>query len=443
MKSRIAAFWALGIIFAANFFNYLDRTVVSALEGQLRPALQLEKWEYGLLWTLFTIGYMVCAVPIGLLADRYRRTRLFSVCIVIWSIATICSGLAETKWMLYAARVFIGVGEAGCLVIGPSLISDLFSKRVRSKALSWFYLAMPLGGTAAYVMTGLFLDIGWRNLFYCAGVPGFAIAVLIYLLPEPERGGTEGTAHGMHGGGSVADYLRLLRIPTLLLIILAQALAVILLVPLLHYGVEFFVKVRHMGEEHARIALGIMALVGGGAGTIVSGFLGDRLVRRTKRAYAILAAVSYLAALPCLLIGFTDEREPVFLAALVAGSFFLFLCMPAVNTQIANSVPPAQRATAWDLAVFILHLLGDMLAPPIFGKVCEAIGDQQAFTYFSTVLAGAGLCCIAAIFTARRDADRVAHIMSADSEARAHLEPPTNGSARHSDAAGVAEASGA
>jgi predicted MFS family arabinose efflux permease len=411
MNSRTAALWALGVIFAANFLNYLDRQLVSALERPISGTLALAQWEYGLLWSLFTIGYMLCAVPIGLLADRYSRTRLFAVCIVIWSVATIVSGLAPNKWVLYPARVFIGVGEAGCLVIGPSLISDLFSRRVRAKALSWFYLAMPLGGTGAFLLAALPFNIDWRNLFYLAGAPGFLIAGLIWSLPDPERGASEGAQHGMPGGG-LGDYLRLLRTPTLLLIILAQAFAVVILVPLIHYGAQFFEDDRHMGAKQARLALGIMALVGGCAGSLASGFVGDRLFRRTRRAYAILAAVSYLATVPCLYIGFADERQEVFLTALTIGSFFLFLCMPAVNTQIANVVSPAQRATAWALAVFILHLLGDLLAPPIFGLVSNAIGRQQAFSVFSVALLGAALCCLGAIFTARRDTERVSDMIT-------------------------------
>src|SRR5271170_3250941 len=136
MTQRRAALYALGVIFAANFFNYTDRQLVSALEEPLRETLKLDEEEFGFLWTLFTIGYMLCAVPVGILADRFSRTRLFALCIVVWSVATIASGLAEDKWVLYTARVFIGVGEAGCLVIGPSLISDLFATEVRGRALS-------------------------------------------------------------------------------------------------------------------------------------------------------------------------------------------------------------------------------------------------------------------------------------------------------------------
>ena len=200
------AVWALSVIFLANFFNYLDRQLVSALQKPIQTALSLSGSEFGLLWTLFTIGYMICAVPIGAMADRWSRPRLLAFCIVIWSVATIASGLAEDRWTLYVARIFIGVGEAGCLVIGPAMISDLFEVGYRSKALSIFYLAMPLGGTAAFIFAGLLIKtMDWRTMFFVAGAPGFLIAVLIWYLRDPPRGESEGLHHGMHGGGSFKD----------------------------------------------------------------------------------------------------------------------------------------------------------------------------------------------------------------------------------------------
>lgn len=414
MKSAI---WALSVIFLANFFNYLDRQLVSALEKPIETALSLSETEFGILWTLFTIGYMVCAVPIGAIADRYSRPKLFSFCIVVWSVATIASGLAQDKWVLYISRIFIGVGEAGCLVIGPAMISDLFDPSRRSRALSMFYLAMPLGGTAAFILAGVFIKvIDWRVMFFLAGAPGFLIAVLIWYLRDPPRGESEGAHHGMHGGGSFADYVQLLKTRTLLFIILAQAAAVIILIPLIHFGIKFFEDARGLGETGARISLGVMALVGGGLGSVASGIIGDRLFQRTKAAYALLAGVCYLLGWPCLLIGFLVPSPWVFLPMLTLGSFFLFLCMPAVNTQIANVVSPAQRATAWALAVFILHLLGDTLAPPIFGKISETYGRQEAFLIFSVGLLLAGGASLLAATTAKADMERVARLVEEQKE---------------------------
>ena len=106
MFSRLSLLCALGLIFVANFLNYTDRQLVSALEVPITtdPALRLTEAEYGWLWSYFTIGYMICAVPIGLLADRYRRTYIFAFCITVWSVATVASGMAQTKLIMSTAR---------------------------------------------------------------------------------------------------------------------------------------------------------------------------------------------------------------------------------------------------------------------------------------------------------------------------------------------------
>ncbi|MBI1917532.1 MAG: MFS transporter [Planctomycetes bacterium] len=412
MLSQRTALWALAVIFAANFLNYTDRQLVSALEKPITtdPALELDTEAFGWLWSYFTIGYMICAMPIGLLADRYRRTRIFAVCIAIWSVATVASGLAQTRGVLNVARVFIGVGEAGCLVIGPSLLSDYFTTAVRGRALSVFYLGMSLGGVTAFLLPlALSRMLNWREMFYVAGVPGFVVALLVALLPEPPRGAKEPGAHGphgYHGADKLAHYVRLLKTPTLLLIILAQAFAVAVLVPLVHFGKKYLEEGRALTEKQAGVSmLGI--LVAGIVGNLLSGLIGDRMARRVKGAYAQLAGIGYLAALVALYTAFVSEPIEIFLAGLIAGSFFLFLCMPAVNTQIANVTSPQQRGAAWALAVFILHLLGDTAAPPLFGKIEEQIGRQQTFVYFCFALVPAALCCFLATLTARADTERV------------------------------------
>src|SRR5262249_44366856 len=129
--TRRYAIYALLVIFAANFLSYLDRQIVSALEQELEAAFHLNRASFGALWTAFTIGYMVFAPLVAFLAGRRHRPRIFGVCILVWSLATIWSGLATTVTELFAARFLIGIGEAGCLVLGPTLIADYFSKEVR------------------------------------------------------------------------------------------------------------------------------------------------------------------------------------------------------------------------------------------------------------------------------------------------------------------------
>jgi MFS family permease len=444
------AIYALLVIFAANFLSYLDRQVVSALEKPLEAEFHLSKSGFGLLWTAFTVGYMVFAPVVGLLMARHHRPRVFGTCVFIWSLATMWSGWATTVPELYAARFFIGIGEAGCLVIGPTLISDYFSKEVRGKALAVFFLGLPLGGVAGYgtaaVVTMFFGT--WRDAFYFAGLPGLLLAALVWFLVDPPRGGESADAHG-HGNvkfEGFAPYLTLLKNRTLMLIILAQAFAVVILVPLLHFGVGYMQDKYKMDILHATLSIGSISLVAGCLGNWLSGVIGDRLAKRFKGAYAMLAGIAYIAGAPLLILGFSTDSVPVMLAALMAGAFCFFLCMPAVNTQIANSVPFQLRAMAFAMAVFILHLLGDMFAPYLFGRVYDILGErapliaagatgtvgaaspisgaapfiavstaiaermhrrviraQIAFIFFSCSLFLAGICSLLAMRTARHD----------------------------------------
>ena len=400
--SRSHLAFALGVICFANFLNYLDRQVVSALESEIRGAFRLSKPQFGTLWSAFTIGYMVFAPLVSYAAVRWRRTRIFALCVLIWSVATIGSGLATTQLELYASRFLIGVGEAGCLVIGPTLVVDLFSAKVRGRALSIFYLGLPLGGTAGYLVGGIVTEHfgGWRNAFIVAGAPGLLVALLLLLVPEPPRvlapAGTKQTG--------ITPYLALLKNRTLMLIILAQAFAVMILVPLLHFGIGFFEAERGMSKVQATTYLGLIGLIAGVLGSVLSGVLGDRLARRTDGAYALLAGFAYAIALPAMIVGFTVREPAAIFASLLVGATCMFLCMPAVNTQIANVVRPDQRAMAYALAVFILHFLGDMAAPPAFGAVADAIGSTgDTFLRFVGVLVLAATCCFVAANTAKHD----------------------------------------
>jgi MFS transporter, Spinster family, sphingosine-1-phosphate transporter len=422
--------YALAIIFFANFLSYLDRQVVATMETQLtatkaKGGLGLTATEFGWVGSAFTIGYMVFAPIVGYLITRYSRPRIFALCVLVWSLATVGSGLATGKWMLYATRFFIGVGEAGCLVIGPTLLSDYFSKEVRGRVLSAFFLALPLGGATGYIAGAKITQwLDWHWAFYIAGAPGFAVAILIWMLVDPKPSEETVDAHGQlvakptapdpsHANRSwianlvegLQRYLSLLKNRTLLFIILAQAFAVMFLQPFLHYGIGFFETERQMKKDDASILLAGIALLAGALGNALSGFIGDRLARRTAGAYALLAGIAFCLGMPFMLIGFTSKVIPIAAASLGVGAFCYFLCMPAVNTQIANSISSEKRAMAFALAVFILHLLGDTAALPAFGKVSTVVGAKQtAFLIFSCALLLAGASCLlAARFAAREN----------------------------------------
>ncbi len=371
---------------AANVLNYLDRQVVSALERELRQAFSLDRVAFGALWSAFTLGYMTFAPAVGYAADRVRRPRLLGACILVWSAATCASGLARTAFELYAARFFIGVGEAGCLVIGPALLSDLVPAAVRGRVLAAFYLGMPIGGAAGYLVGGAarHAGLGYTAAFLAAGLPGLLLAAATARRPDPRpiaRGGVP-TARPP----SAAAYRSLLTRPAYLAVVAAQTFAVAVLAPILHFAVRFFEEARGLAPLEATGLLAGTALVGGLVGAPLSGVVGDRLAARRRDGYALVAAVGYGLAAPLVALVFLAPSPYVFAPALLVASALLFACMPAVNTQISVVVPAPARAMAYAAAVFVLHLLGDMAAPPLFGAVADAMGTAPAFAAFSSLL---------------------------------------------------------
>src|SRR5262245_7795811 len=102
----------LVLLTALNALNYLDRQVLAAVLPDIQRELGCNDLFGGLLATVFLIGYFASSPVFGWLADRRSRTVLMTVGIVVWSLATVASGLSHARHELLLSRIFVGVGEA-------------------------------------------------------------------------------------------------------------------------------------------------------------------------------------------------------------------------------------------------------------------------------------------------------------------------------------------
>ena len=108
-----AASYALAVLTFINFFNYLDRWVLSAvLESIKHSELHFTDTELGSIATGFIIVYMMTSPIFGSLGDRRKRPPLIALGVAIWSVATSLAGFARGFTTLFIARATVGVGEA-------------------------------------------------------------------------------------------------------------------------------------------------------------------------------------------------------------------------------------------------------------------------------------------------------------------------------------------
>src|SRR5262245_57813253 len=154
MTRALSPFWLLFILTGLNLFNYLDRSVGSAVLTPIRNEFGVKDQDLGLITTIFMIGYFVTSPVFGYLGDRTSRKWLIAVGIFVWSLGTVLTGFAATFRWLLLYRILVGVGEASYATIGPSLISDVFPSSKRNVALTIFYVAIPVGSALGYVVGG-------------------------------------------------------------------------------------------------------------------------------------------------------------------------------------------------------------------------------------------------------------------------------------------------
>ncbi|HEY1417823.1 MAG TPA: MFS transporter, partial [Myxococcaceae bacterium] len=184
--------YALGVLTFINVINYLDRYLVAGILPRIEDTLHIDHAQGGLLQSMFIVVYMLVAPLGGYVGDRYPRRWVLSLSILIWSFATFGSGLAGTFAVLLMARALVGVGEAGYGTVSPGLIADFFPLTQRTRALSVFYVAIPVGSALGFALGGWIGNTwSWHAAFFVGGVPGLLAAFLALRMREPARGATE------------------------------------------------------------------------------------------------------------------------------------------------------------------------------------------------------------------------------------------------------------
>ena len=208
-KDKVPAYswYALGVLVIVYVLNFIDRQILSILANDIKLDLGVEDDYLGFLYgTAFAVFYALFGIPLGRLADSWKRIRLMSIGLALWSAMTALSGFAKNASMLTAARIGVGVGEATASPAAYSLISDWFPARLRATALAIYSSGLYIGGGVSLLIGGLVVEnwnaaypdggplglVGWQAAFLSVGIPGLLLALWVLSLREPVRGAIDG-----------------------------------------------------------------------------------------------------------------------------------------------------------------------------------------------------------------------------------------------------------
>jgi MFS transporter, Spinster family, sphingosine-1-phosphate transporter len=390
---RKSANFSLGLLLAINLFNYIDRYVLAAIEPRIAKeffgpndpsALQ----KTGSLATAFIITYMIAAPIFGWLADRTSRWLLVGIGVILWSLASGASGLATTFSALLITRLFVGIGEAGYGPAAPTIIADLYPIERRGSVMAWFYMAIPVGSAIGYAWGGKFdAWFGWRWAFYAVVPPGILLGIFC-LFRRDVRQAKSATRHRP----GLKEYVSLFRNKSYLLDCAGMTAMTFAIGGVSFWMPHYLAEYRQVGTlEHANFVFGVISAIAGVTATLLGGIAGDLLRRHMSGAYFIVSGVGILISCPFVLL-MLRMPFPAAWGALFCAVFFLFFNTGPSNTILANVTPASVRATAFAMNIFLIHILGDAISPPLIGRI---VGSQQhwdrAFIVVTSTMALAAL----------------------------------------------------
>jgi MFS family permease len=282
---------------------------------------------------------------------------------------TALCGLARTFPQLVAARIGVGVGEAGCSPPAHSILSDYFPPERRGTAFAIYALGIPVGTAFGFFTGGWMAEtLGWRMAFLFVGLPGIALALVVRLtLREPPRGHSEALADVGPAPNPGTVMRAMWRVATFRHLAAAAALHAFVGYGVAAWNAAFLIRSHGMSVGEVGSWLAGIAIVGGGLGTFLGGYLTDRLRPRDVRWSLWVPGVSTLVAVPFSLFFYLGSDLRVVLALATVPVFFGAMYLGPTFALTQALAPLRMRAVASAFLLFLINLIGLGLGPQMVG----------------------------------------------------------------------------
>jgi hypothetical protein len=160
---------------------------------------------------------------------------------------------------------------------------------------------------------------------------------------------------------------------------------------------SFFHIARNMSLVEATFKLGVTTVFASITGMSVGGWLADRLAKSNPRALFIVPGVAMLGSVPFILLTIYSRNMSLALVGVFCAEALMFINTGPCNAVIANVVMPNMRSAAYAVALFAVHVLGDIWSPYLMGWVADTFGHTDAMES----VFGQGLAAIGALPTNR------------------------------------------
>lgn len=182
----------VSLLFAAMVINYVDRQTIGLLKADLSKEFGWDETHYADLVFYFQLAYAVAYLAWGKIMDKIGARWGFGIAFLIWQLAHIAHAGASHISGFVAARMGLGIGEAGGFPGGIKAVAEWFPKKERAFATGLFNAGTNIGAIVTpLVVPGIVLAFGWQMAFIVTGVAGLVwlpIWLIVYRRPREAKG---------------------------------------------------------------------------------------------------------------------------------------------------------------------------------------------------------------------------------------------------------------
>jgi len=190
---KIGSVFVFVILILLQSFDELEGGVLAVLAPNIRDTFHVSDGVIVFISAASGAFIVLGALPMGWLADRYRRGTIIGCATAVFAAMVFSCGLAINAFVLFMGRFGVGVAKSNALPVQGSLIADTFPIGVRGRISAVISGAARLAAVLSPALVGGIAALaggtaGWRWAYLLVGLPMIPLAFLAFKLPEPPRG---------------------------------------------------------------------------------------------------------------------------------------------------------------------------------------------------------------------------------------------------------------
>jgi len=394
--------YVLFICFLVYTFNYIDRQILIILAEPIKNEFGLSDSQLGFLTgTAFALFYATLGIPIAHLADRLNRVNIIAISLSIWSAMTALCAITNNFAQLAAARVGVGIGEAGGSPPASSLLSSYFSVKQRSTAMGIYALGPTVGLLLGFIVGGWVNELfGWRVALLVVGIPGLLLALVLKLtVREPKRETIAGSDSQQNVPLFKETLKTLFAITSFRWVNAGATITGFSVYGFMVWTPIYLIRQFELSTGEVGTAIGLVAGIAGSIGIFGGGFLADALSKRNIRWQMRIPAITTLIFFPLILV-FLNASSAKMAIILLIPAYTVALAYTGPTWAALQSVsPPHMRAMAAAIMLFLVNLIGLGMGPQLIGIVSDILSEtigsgalRYAIGFSGTLTLLASLC---------------------------------------------------